>query len=491
MANFFIGVGGTGQQVAIAYCKLTKLCGYEPAKIYIMDSDLSIARLQSSFIPLEPIPIQPCILPLQRNSFRSLFNSRQDQAIDSVLSVLFTPKELGTPIDDGMFGKPPVGSATIMDKIVLMDNDTTPQQICRFSDTNLSNLLTTLETPGNHCIVICGSAKGGTGAGGVPTLAQYISSKVDRRRVKIVILYFLRHFNILLPTEQDENEIKNRQLSLNAESGMCYLANEISKHVDACVLFGLLEPVDIPYRKTQKQEEMGMFLYLLSAIVGNNSYNANIEKLFPQNSDKIYTYWIPYDVNSNISNLMLSDIDVYLPNGGSVGLDNIPKLAKATVDFLEIFSKYINPLPRYSFIPSLIVPRRLKEAIDTLMKNIRKNKKETCQNIALNIQGYKKEIEGNIGWFRSLLEYEKYLANQKPRAGVLSKDNDEAITITEEGYEKSKRQPMGFIRDLAKEINWGEPEETMDFVKPLVIGLRSSINKTFLGNIFHNMEFTG
>lgn len=387
MANFFIGVGGTGQQVGMAYYRLTKLCGYKSAQIYIMDSDLSIARLQPLFIPLDPLPTSPCVAPIQRKSFRNLFNPTGEKEVDSVLSIFFTPKELETPIDKGMFGRPPIGASAIMSKIVLMENDISPEKHCRSSDRNLSELLTSLQAPGDHRIVICGSAKGGTGAGGVPTLAQYILSNVnDRQKVKIVVLYFLRYFNILLPTEPDENEIENERLSLNAESGMCYLANEISKDVDACVLFGLREPVNIPYRKTWEQEEIKMFLYLLSAIVANNSYNTpNIERLFPQSPDKIYSYWIPYDENSNISNLMINNIEVYLPNGRFVTLDNIPKIAKATVDFLEIFSKYINPLPRFCFIPSVIVPKKIKETINILTKNMRKDKKDTLQDIATNI----------------------------------------------------------------------------------------------------------
>src|SRR3989304_2761744 len=159
MANFFIAVGGTGQNVALAYYRLTKLCGYEPAKIYVMDSDTSVSGQQTSFIHLEPIPIEPCITKGQRNSFRALFNLSDDANINAMLSVLFTSKELKTPIDYGMFGRPSVGSATIMDKIVLINNDDTTEQGCRFSDRHFANLLITLKSPGHHNVVICGSSK--------------------------------------------------------------------------------------------------------------------------------------------------------------------------------------------------------------------------------------------------------------------------------------------------------------------------------------------
>lgn len=87
------------------------------------------------------------------------------------------------------------------------------------------------------------------------------------------------------------------------------------------------------------------------------------------------------------------------------------------------------------------------------------------------------------------MEYEKNLANEKPRAGILSPENDGTIAITEEDYEKAKRKPMKFIRNLIEKVNWKEPKETMDFVEPLVKKLKSSLNKTFLGNVFQNMEF--
>src|SRR3990172_1634030 len=134
-------------------------------------------------------------------------------------------------------------------------------------------------------------------------LAQYLSSIVDKKNVKIITLYFLRHFNILLPEAQLRyDEIKNEQLKLNAESGMCYMADEISEGVDACVLFGLLEPIDIPYREAQAQVEEDMFLYLLAAIIGNNVFYTGLAVLFPPNPKKIYAYWIPYDDGSKTSN---------------------------------------------------------------------------------------------------------------------------------------------------------------------------------------------
>lgn len=486
MANFFIAVGGTGQNVALAYYRLAKLCGYEPAKIYVMDSDLSVSHQQPSFLPLEPIPIEPCIEDLQRKSFRNLFNPTGDANVDSMLSVLFTSKELRTPIDDGMFGRPSVGSATIMDKIVLIDNDTTPGGNCKFSDQYFANLLITLQGPGNHNVVICGSAKGGTGAGGVPTLAKYLSNKVDKTKVKIITLYFLRHFNILLRTgELRYDEIKNEQLKLNAESGMCYMADEISNGVDACVLFGLLEPIDIPYREAQAQEEEDMFLYLLAAITGNNAFYTNLAKLFPPNPQKIYAYWIPYDMASKISNLMISDIKVYLPGGRDVSLDQIPKLAKATIDFLEIFSKYINPLPKYSFVPSLITPKKLRQAINTLKNNQQMDKGNVLDNIVDHIKGYKTEIANNLEWFERLLRKESDLANQKPSSTVLSPNNKGKLTtITGENYEKTKEQPMGFIRGWVKRTGWSNLNESPDFIKPLVIGLRRSINSAFLNKAF-------
>lgn len=492
MANFFIAVGGTGQNVALAYHRLAKLCGYEPAKIYVMDSDLSISRQQPSFIPLESIPIEPCILPLQRNSFRELFNPNNDADTASMLSVLFTSKELMTPIDEGMFGRPSVGSATIMDKIVLMDGDNTPQRGCRLSDRNFANLLQTLQTPGSHNVVICGSAKGGTGAGGVPTLAQYISSNVDTTRVNIIVLYFLRHFNILLPEEQLKyDEIKNTQLRINAESGMCYIADEINKGVNACVLFGLLEPIDVPYKEAQAQEEIETFLYSLAAIVGNNSFNTALSNLFPTNPEKIYAYWIPYDENSKTSNLMVSDINVYLPNGTFISLDNIPKLAEATIDFLDIFSKYINPLPKFSLFPPLVIAKKLRQAINILCNNTQVNKETIYKSIAEKIIEDKAEIESNCDWFKRLLKNENDLANRRPLATVLSPNNNETmITITGDKYIKTKEQPMGFIRGWVKRTTWHNPGNTSDFVKPLIIELRKSINRAFLNNIFGDMNFT-
>jgi len=495
MANYFIAVGGTGQNVALAYYRLCKLAGYCPANIYVLDSDLSISGHEADFKRIDPIPVPPCIEPAQRNSFRDLFNPVQNLNMNTLLSVLFARQDLITSIDKGMFGKPSVGSATIMDKIDLIDGDKTMQQSCRQSDVPFANLLQALQSPGNHRVVICGSAMGGTGAGGVPTLAQYLAAQVDRNRVKIVILYFLRYFNIQQPQGSlSFAQISNDQIKMNAESGMCYLVGEITEGVDACVLFGLHDPIDIPYREAQNQEETTSFLYLLAAIIGNNTYYADLSQYFPLNPDKVYAYWIPYHIPSNVSELMLSDVKVYMPNGAVVGFDNIAKLASSTIDFLDIFAKYIEPLPKYSFVPSLAVPRKLKNTIKALNNAMQIEKERLLEDLALEIRRTKDAIQSNFQWLTRLLQNECSLAGQRPQATILSPNNNQnVISVSGEKYQDVKKHPMKFLRALMnKDVDWGNrPTASADLVNPLVIGIRKSINRGFLNEAFgRNINFT-
>lgn len=472
MANYFIAVGGTGQNVALAYYRLTKLGGLEPANIYVMDSDRSISSNQGEFKPIAPIPVEPCIREGQKKSFRNLFNPGGDAAIDSVLSVLFTSEQLKTPIDKGMFGKPSIGASTIMDKIALIEDDETPDRTRAGADPLFSNLINNLNATGQHRVVICGSAMGGTGAGGVPTLAQYIARNVDRTRVKIVILYFLKHFNLINPPAgvEPEKRITDSQVKINAESGMCYLRGEISRGVDACALFGLPNPIERDWEKAQEQREQRLFLYLLAAIVGNNSFYGEIELLFnPPAPDKIYAYWIPDN------GLRLSNIMVYLPKEEPVSLDKIAKLGRATVDFLELFRSYVNPLPKWSFTPSLIVPRNLRILTDDLKKQRGSNTEITCEAVAEKIKKYKEEIEGYLEWFEELLRIEDQLKAKDPLASILHGGDE--IAIKREDYEETTEHPMRFIRKWIKKAAW---DKQGDFIRPLVMNLRAEINKAYL-----------
>lgn len=472
MANYFIAVGGTGQNVALAYYRLTKLGGLEPANIYVMDSDRSISGNQGEFKPIAPIPVEPCIREGQKKTFRNLFNPDGEAGIDSVLSVLFTAEQLKTPIDKGMFGKPSIGASTIMDKIALIEDDQTPDRTRAGADPLFSNLINNLNATGQHRVVICGSAMGGTGAGGVPTLAQYIARNVDRSRVKIVILYFLKHFNLINPPAgvESEKRITDSQVKINAESGMCYLREEISRGVDACALFGLPNPIERDWEKAQEQKEQKLFLYLLAAIVGNNSFYGEIEHLFsPPAQEKIYAYWIPDN------GLRLSNVMVYLPDAEPVSLDKIPKLARATVDFLELFRSYVNPLPKWSFTPSLIVPRNLRVLNDELQRRKGLNRERTCEAIAERIKKYKEEMEGYLEWFEEVLKVEDQVKAKDPLAGILQGGDE--ITIKREDYGKAMEHPMRFIRKWIKKTAW---DKQGDFIVPLVQNLRAQINEAYL-----------
>ncbi len=472
MANYFIAVGGTGQNVALAYYRLTRLGGLEPANIYVMDSDRSISSNQGEFKPIAPTPVEPCIREGQKKSFRNLFNPGSDAAIDSVLSALFTSEQLKTPIDKGMFGKPSIGASTIMDKIALIEDDETPDRARAGADPLFSNLINNLNATGQHRVVICGSAMGGTGAGGVPTLAQYIARNVDRTRVKIVILYFLKHFNLINPPPgvESEKRITDSQVKINAESGMCYLRGEISRGVDACALFGIPNPIEREWEKAQEQKEQKLFLYLLAAIVGNNSFYGELEHLFnPPAQDKIYAYWIPDH------GLRLSDIMVYLPDAEPVSLDKIAKLGRATVGFLEVFRRYVMPLPKWSFAPPLIVPRNLRILNEELKRRRGSSTEKTCEAMAEKIKKYKEEIEGYLEWFEELLRIEDQLKAKDPLASILH-GRDE-ITIKREDYEETMEHPMRFIRRWIKKTTW---DKQGDFIRPLVMNLRAEIKEAYL-----------
>src|SRR3972149_3311411 len=99
---------------ALAYIRLSKLCGFKPediADIYLMDSDnngpLSGSLKQilgnQNIRNIRPIPVMT-----QLNDFQGMFHNAMFQDnIDNILKVLFEEKDMLIPVTSGMYGKPP------------------------------------------------------------------------------------------------------------------------------------------------------------------------------------------------------------------------------------------------------------------------------------------------------------------------------------------------------------------------------------------------
>lgn len=487
MANFFIAVGGTGQNVALAYHKLAALAGLEPAATYVLDSDPSISINAASFLPLDPIPRQPCVDAFQRNSFRDLFNPRADQNVASVLATFFDKSELDTPIERGMFGHPPVGACAIMDKLALLDQ-AEPGTECATSDPNLVNLLNTLANGAQHRVVVCGSAMGGTGAGGVPAIAAYIRTRLAAARVrdsvKIVLFYFLDFFRVQPPTARLRLPlIQPGALERNAKSGICYLADKIAKDADACILFGLEEPINIEYREAQAQKPTNTSLYLIAAVMANNTFNCRtVADLFPAHEDRLYSYWIDCD-NEQRSLLKCSDVPVFLPNGSQVSLDKVVRHGLWVKTWLDLFHKYITPLPGFSFCPPLAVPPKLRRVLEPWQ---RKNL-QLVNELRERLVRATEDLDTVLRWVEDILVEDSNLVPNAPKAAVFSAGEAENWRSfrNESRPEGNTAKLMRFMRKWIAETNWGGQVASIDeFLNPLRVGLRRAIDRYLMEQAF-------
>ena len=473
--NFLIAVGGSGQMIALAYFRLAKLCSFEePANLYVMDSDFvgknEVTKMLSKLLDKKRITtIKPIPQDTNYDSFYKIFHDNKNAAfvnnIDNVLKLLFTQDELDKiDIGKGMYGKPPVGSTCLNVKISNIE-----------TDKNVNDPLIKLVNDisrSNSKVVICGSLFGGTGAGGVPTLAKYIRDKVGPD-VEITIIDLMRWFHL----SQDQKVSEEARLRYNEESGIYYLKDKIAEYVDACVLLGPKTTTEREHEDVGEQTEKSNYINLVAAVIANNAFNSTeITDMF-EDQQSIYCYAIPED-----RALKAADIDVILPmqnteddaEQNTVKLNEIIQLAKATNVFLGFLEKYIyeGKVPIFSFFPSLTVP-----------SNLRKAEKRWGTGFLKKVHGKVKERKEYyakiLDWFEILTEKDSYETSE--------------TEITAGIYEKTVKSPMPFMRQWINKMeidNSGKQVNTAEeFVDQMIKELRLMINSKFIEGKFGEMKF--
>lgn len=442
MANHFIAVGGTGQVVAYAYLKLTALCGVEPAGIYVVDADVNspIADNLRAFSTqnetkwIKPVPAA-CAAA---TTLKELFTVTNNADINNVLSVLFTQQSLRIPVDKGMFMNPSVGAAVLMTTA----NTPKPPRVPEFYLQDLANQINA-----NDVVLICGSVIGGTGAGGVSTLAQYIRNQ-RRNDVKIVIIDFLKWFNI------KGNVPENETLKQNSESGVFYLKDKIASNVDACVLLGTEEQHQLPVapEAVGAQNEKIHPLSLLAAAIANNSFNYGsnrLTELFPQ-PNRIYNYIIPD------GGLTAEGLEIRINANETVTMDKIIRMVSAIIKFLGYFNNYINGgPPSFSFTPWLVQPANLRK----ILKSI------TVEALSEAV-GTKK-----VGYFKSLLNWYDKLVDFKKDSNLFNFEKSSDINI------KTVPPIMPFLRKWFKNVKIPMDVKVDGVVKEMIKALRESIEQ--------------
>lgn len=455
MSNFFIAVGGTGQNIALAYLRLVKSCGIVPADIYLMDSDNGgdISKKLREALHQDTIPsISPISKRKNITYFRNIFKDAEYQDnIDTALSLLFTDEQLDIEVSKGMYCCPPVGASALHEKFKRLSNDSKDSDW----DKSLNTLITDINAKSPGKVVICGSVCGGTGAGGVPTISQHLKQQFGNN-VQILIIDFLRWFYI--KERQDYNEMLER----NQESGVFYLEDKIAREIDACVLLGTELPVKTDYRDIGSQTEIVHFINLIGAVIANNFFNVNnYDALFPV-PNKFYSYIIPD------KGLDASKLEVMF-DGRTMAINKVLKIVTAIEKLLKFFENYINGgLPGFSFTPWLTVPENLKRAIISLMMNQGWNVKATCEKIYKQVEQERKYHEELKEWFEKLASSGEFIIGGNE------------TEITADSYKKIIENPMPFFRECINDSDISGVKDVKELVDKTIKEMRKKIDELYL-----------
>lgn len=454
MSNFFIAVGGTGQNIALAYLRLVKSCGMEPADIYLMDSDDGgdISRKLRQALHKETIPtISPITKRDGIDCFRDIFKDAKHQdKINTALSVLFTDEQLNIKVRKGMYCNPPVGSSALQEKFKMLSNNPRSPDW----DQSLNSLTANISAQPKSKVVICGSVCGGTGAGGVPTLSQHIKQEFGNN-VQIIIVDSLMWFYI------KGNEDFNKMLKRNQESGVFYLKDEIAREIEACVLLGPESPVSTDYRDIGNQTEIVSFINLIGAVITNNFFNGNFIALFPV-PRQFYNYIIPDN------GLHSSELEVIF-DGRTMAINKVLKIVTAIEKLLKFFENYINGgLPGFSFTPWFTIPNNLRNAVNSLMRNQGWDVKRTCENIYMQVMQERKYHEELKEWFIGL---------DSPGEFIIVGDETE---ITANSYNKIIENPMPFFRECINDADISRVTIVKELVGKTIKEMRTKIDELYL-----------
>ena len=440
MANYFIAVGGTGQMVAMAYWRIRKLMpwiDHGDTKLYHMDKDV-IGNYQRT-VDQQSDPINPLHKDVANKKFgQYLADPNHHELCKEILDSLFTSEEQDTPIVQGMFARPPVGATVLMDML----ND---------PDQEMEDLLNRLMDGNDHTIVICGSGIGGTGAGGVPSLAQHIDKKLgnegSRGNVKIYLFYFLRHFHLSQPKDADrDRKITNTKIMSNSESGICYLKDNIAEGTDACLILGLDQTSERKYQEVTNQKEHSQPLYLIASLYVQNVFACS-QNIFGENG-LIYAHAVgdAVQIEKNGVALLLDQND----RNKTMELHDLIRLNKAAIKIADRIKNLIHPLPHGIFYRG--IPGKLNSALKKLANNNNYNEAFAAEKLSEKLTEKEADIKKILDW------YAETNSETISPGFLLSKDEELSEPKFQKMFDPTKFQkmlnpPIGFIKQVDRQLN--------------------------------------
>lgn len=281
MTLYLIAIGGTGAKCAEAVVHLAAigLLGTEPIRILFVDPDEANGNLERARKTISiyqnchrvitasgpeeqpqnpnaraakscswmqtPIELyQPDVWsPLSQSDNRTLealfhyYDYQSGDDLRNLFDVLYTPEERELQLNEGFRGRPAIGAA------VMSQLDLAAVDLSKFQP--WANLFKGLQLDGSKArIVLLGSAFGGTGAAGFPTLGRILSNQLNKdgyEKVKIGGALVLPYFEFSIPPQyaaSTEIYARPEQFLLNTEAALRYYRIQAQNSFDTIYLLG-------------------------------------------------------------------------------------------------------------------------------------------------------------------------------------------------------------------------------------------------------------
>jgi hypothetical protein len=201
--------------------------------------------------------------------------------IKSLFDVLFTAQERKIPLDLGFRGRPAIGAA-VMSHLAL---DSQPWLSL------LEEVKKEAKDKDKPTIFLCGSAFGGTGASGFPTLGrlihEYLFKNGCREDVKVGGALLLPYFDFTIPQKiaKDSNELyaDPDRFLLNTEAALRYYQVEAEGIFNNIYLLGSPQLSSIPEKEfglgSNAQKNESHFIELYAALAAEHFLLNNSEEM--------------------------------------------------------------------------------------------------------------------------------------------------------------------------------------------------------------------
>jgi len=280
--TLLIFVGGTGLHSFLAYFRLMKVLnsysgdcflpegldrrGQAPfGKFLLIDGDVKTQKKEGDkktlYGEFRELNLKgSCLMDPYPRNFSGKANNINFFTLcggEDILKYLFEKEHRDLIIYEGFIGSPPVGATSFYMKLKDMEKPT--------SGGNGNDIegafINSIEGASIDRVIFAGSVFGGTGAGVIPALAEYI--KRVSSSTQIIYIAHLKWFTL---SKNEKSNVTDGRLNENLVGGIKFLQNK-QNVFDKVVFLDYTKPVGRENEGGSAQSEHRDFLYLLTAFL--------------------------------------------------------------------------------------------------------------------------------------------------------------------------------------------------------------------------------